>query len=162
MLSFPLGARRPTDLGAHHPGATLPPVTDRHARFRRADADRRRRPVDGSRASSGRRFARLVDDALASLPPGLLAYLGQVQLHVEDVPPVDEADEVVLVSYTRAGAPQVGALDAIDQLTIYRRPLEARARDRLELLELLREVIVHEVADRHGLDDDQLDELGWG
>jgi predicted Zn-dependent protease with MMP-like domain len=148
-------------LGARGAGATLPPVTDRHARFRRADTDPRRRPVDGTRASSGRRFSRLLDDALASLPPGLLAYLEQVQLRIEDVPPVEDADDVPLSSYTRAVPPRVGLLGAFDQLTVYRRPVEARARDRLELLELLRETIVHELATEHGLDDDRLDELGW-
>jgi predicted Zn-dependent protease with MMP-like domain len=137
-------------------------VTDRHARFRRADTDPRRRPVDGTRASSGRRFARLVDDAIGSLPSGLLAYLDEVQLRIEDVPPVEGGEDVRLSSYTRAVPPRVGLLGAFDQLTVYRRPLEARARDRLELLELLRETIVHELATQHRLDDDQLDELGWG
>jgi predicted Zn-dependent protease with MMP-like domain len=137
-------------------------VTDRHARSRRADVDRRRRPVDGARTSSGRRFARIVDDALASLPPGLLAYLERVQLRIEDVPPADPADDLVLLShYEAAPRPLPGPFELPDRLTLYRRPLEARARDRIELLELLRETIVAELADLHGLDEDRLGELGW-
>ncbi len=57
---------------------------DRHARHRRADADRRRRPVDGHRVRGRGRFERIVVDALAALPPALLAHLDGVVLAIED------------------------------------------------------------------------------
>jgi predicted Zn-dependent protease with MMP-like domain len=142
-------------------------MTDRHARSRRVDLDRRRRPVDGFRATSARRFERLVADAIASLPADLLRHLDQVHVAVRDVPPPTAAamgDEVPLGQYT--ALPRVDdalALDAFpDRLVLYRRPLEARARDRLELLEVIRHTVVREVALHLGLDDDRLDELGWG
>jgi predicted Zn-dependent protease with MMP-like domain len=130
-------------------------VTDRHARSRRPDADRRRRPVDGSRTASARRFGRLVDDALTSLPPGLLAELDGVQVAVEDVPPaLPGAEDVVLLGVFQSAL-------GLERITLFRRPLEARARNRVELTDLVRETIVQELADHRGIDEDRLGELGW-
>ncbi|MBW3577521.1 MAG: metallopeptidase family protein [Actinobacteria bacterium] len=141
-------------------------MKDRHARHRRADADGRRRPPDGFRAASLRRFERLVDDALTSLPDELLRHVENVQIVVEDVPPADvlgDGDEVLLGLYQgvprtqRAGDPP--ALP--DRITLYRRPIEARVASKRELADLVREVVVHEVAHHFGIDDDRLGELGW-
>jgi predicted Zn-dependent protease with MMP-like domain len=130
-------------------------MNDRHARHRRPDADRRRRPVDGSRTSSPGRFGRLVDDALTSLPPALLDELDDVQVVVEDIPPAlpDAEDEVLLGAFQSASG--------LDRITLFRRPLEARARNRVELTDLVRETIVRELADHRGIDEDRLGELGW-
>jgi predicted Zn-dependent protease with MMP-like domain len=142
-------------------------VDDRHARHRRTGADRRRRPVDGFRARSAARFERLVDDAVTSLPPDLLAYLDNVQLTVEDLPapdPLGEGDELLLGLYQ--GVPRTerefGAASLPDRITLFRRPLEARAQTKAELAELVRETVVHEIAHHFGIDDDRLDDLGWG
>lgn len=141
-------------------------MDDRHARLWRVDADRRRRPDGGFRLSNLSRFERLVDDALASLPPDLLAYVQNVQIVVQDVPPADvlgRGDEVLLGLYqgvprtARAGDPPV----LPDRITLYRRPIEARASNRAELAELVREVVVHELAHYFGIDDERLEELGW-
>jgi len=48
-----------------------------------------------------------------------------------------------------------------DRITLFRRPLEARARNRRDLAELVRHTVLHEVAHHFGIDDDRLDELGW-
>jgi predicted Zn-dependent protease with MMP-like domain len=142
-------------------------MTDRHARFRRADVDRRRRPIDGFRATGARRFDRLIDDAIASLPPDVLAYLDNVQVTVEDVPPAAApgADEQVLLGLYQ-GIPrterELGSSALPDRITLFRRPLEARARNRAELGELVRDTVIHEIAHHFGIDDDRLDELGGG
>jgi predicted Zn-dependent protease with MMP-like domain len=148
-------------------GVTLSTMNDRHARFRRAAVDRRRRPTDGFRAASARRFERLIEDAIASLPEDLLGYLDNVQVTVEDVPPASAAghpDGVLLGLYE--GVPrtqrELGLAVLPDRITLFRRPLEARARDRSELAELVRDTVVHELAHHFGIDDDRLDELGWG
>ena len=142
-------------------------MDDRHARHRRAAPDPRRRPVDGFHATSRKRFERLVDDALSSLPPELLGYLDNVQLTVEDVPPPDPAgggDEVLLGLYE--GVPrterELGVAFLPDRITLFRRPLEAQVRNRRELADAVRETVVHEIAHHLGIDDDRLDELGWG
>lgn len=49
--------------------------------------------MDGFRAGDVARFERLVDDAVGSPPRDLLAYLDNVQLIVEDVPPPDPVGE---------------------------------------------------------------------
>lgn len=142
-------------------------MDDRHARYRKSDADRRRRPVEGFRASSAARFVRLVDDAIATLPRDLLAYLDNVQVTVQDVPPADptsEREQLVLGLYQ--GVPRVerdrGAGHRPDRITLFRRPLEARAHDKRDLADLVQETVVHEVARHFGIDDDRLNELGWG
>jgi predicted Zn-dependent protease with MMP-like domain len=142
-------------------------MDDRHARHRRSDADRRRRPVDGFRARDLRRFERLVDDAVGSLPGELLDYLDNVQITIEDVPPADpmgEGDELLLGLYQ--GIPrterELGGGWLPDRITLFRRPLEARARTKRELADIVRETVVHEIAHHFGIDDDRLDELGWG
>ena len=143
-------------------------MQDRHARHRRRDVDRRRRPADGARALSADRFVRLVDDALAGLPRDFHPYLEHVQVGVEDVPPADPVgagEEILLGLYE--GVPRTRR-DPLhpplhpDRITLYRRPLEARARNRRDLAELVRHTVVHEVAHHFGIDDDRLDELGWG
>ncbi len=108
-----------------------------------------------------------MDDAIGSLPPQLLRYLDNVQVTVEAVPPADpvgEGDELLLGLYQ--GTPlterDFGAASLPDRITLFRRPLEARARNKAELAELVRETVVHEIAHHFGIDDDRLDELGWG
>lgn len=112
-----------------------------------------------------RRFERIVDSALASLPARLLPYLENVQVIVEDVPPPQALgrEEVVLGLYggTPRGAPTSDAPELPDRLTLYRRPIESRATNKEDLFDLVREVVVHELAHHFGIDDDRLDEPGW-
>ncbi len=142
-------------------------MEDRHARLRRRPPDPRRRPSAGHRALSLASFDRLVDDAVRSLPPGLLGYLDNVEVTVEDVPPEDaleDGQEVVLLGLYQ-GVPRTERdFDAPmlpDRITIFRRPHELRARSRADLAELVRETVVHEIAHHFGIDDDRLDDLGW-
>lgn len=137
-------------------------MTDRHDRRRRTPVDGRRRPRDGFRALSADAFDRLVEDAVDDLPPGLLDYLDNVAITVEDLPP--PGDEVLLGLYE--GVPLTArGFDAPllpDRITLFRRPLELRASSRAELATAVRETVVHEIAHHFGIDDERLDELGWG
>lgn len=139
-------------------------MEDRHARHRRPDADRRRRPVEGFRASSPARFDRLVDDAIATLPRGLLVYLDGVLIAIEDLPPADPlgtGEELVLGLFQDGPRRSAEAATRGARITLYRRPIEARARNRYELADIVQETVVHEIAHRFDIDDDRLDELGW-
>ena len=49
-----------------------------------------------------------------------------------------------------------------DRITIYRRELEADFTDPDELREEIRITVLHELAHYFGLDEDRLDELGYG
>jgi predicted Zn-dependent protease with MMP-like domain len=156
MLSFTTGPRA----GA---SPTLPGMDDRHARRRHRVADPRRRPVDGYRLAGGERFDRLVGEVLAELPGAVLDHLQQVELRLADVPPTPapgEIEEVLLARYEPAG-PTGRAIRTPARLTLYRRPIEARAHSKPELIALLREVLVRETARQLGIDDDGLEDLGW-
>jgi predicted Zn-dependent protease with MMP-like domain len=45
---------------------------------------------------------------------------------------------------------------------IFRRPIEARARDPLDLADLIFDVVVHELADLLGLEPETIDPEGHG
>jgi predicted Zn-dependent protease with MMP-like domain len=49
-----------------------------------------------------------------------------------------------------------------DRIEIYRRPLCLMCRTEEEVVEQVRITVVHEVAHHFGIEDDRLDELGWG
>jgi len=143
-------------------------MDDRHARQRLRPADVRRRPIDGFRAGDPGRFDRLVDDALRTLPTPLLDHLQTVVIQVADIPPPDpfgRGDEVLLTRYeahARSAGDRMRRPVPTDRLTLYRRPLESRARSKGELAELVREAVLHEVAHHLGIDDDGIEERGWG
>jgi predicted Zn-dependent protease with MMP-like domain len=135
---------------------------DRHARHRRADTDRRRRPGDGFRTRDRQRFSRLVEDALAGLPDAVLEHIGGATLVIVDLPPEGSATvhgpPLVHLDGTRSTS--VTGRGTITQLRVHRRPVEARASSRADLAEVVRDAVVLAVAERLGWDDDQLDALG--
>lgn len=145
---------------------SLRSMQDRHGRFRRRPTDPRRRPSDGYRATDRARFERLVDDAVSSLPPAFLNRLENVSIVVEDVPPaggLDGEDEILLGLYEGVPRTERGETPFLpDRITLYRRPLEARARTKADLATMIQDTVVHEVAHHFGIDDDRLDDLGWG
>jgi len=98
---------------------------------------------------------------MGDLPPFILEHLENVAVVVAEIPP---EGEILLGLYE--GVPRTerdGWLPSLpDRITLYRRPLEARASTRDELSFLIAETLVHEVAHHVGIDDDRLDELGWG
>lgn len=142
-------------------------MTDRHARHRRSLSDRRRRPVDGFRATSADRFERIVTDAIGSLPPRLATHLHGVEIAIEDIPPPTPHEPdgpVPLCRYDVAPPAAQGSGGhgrAPDRLVLYRRPLEARAMSHRDLGHLVRETLSMQIARQAGLDDDP-DELGGG
>ncbi len=128
--------------------------------------------------STRNRFDRQLERVLAEMPPAVHRLLEQVPLHVEDYPPpellkekgIDEPDELcglfTGVALTERSVEDSGRLP--DVVTIYRLGILAAARDnegRLQasrLREEIRITILHELAHFHGLDEEQLEELGYG
>jgi predicted Zn-dependent protease with MMP-like domain len=111
-------------------------------------------------------FMRLVEAAVASIPPEFRRRLDNVEFVVEEIPRGDEVpgEGIPLGLYqgvplTERGSGYYGTLP--DRIVIFRRPIEARARSDAALASLVREVVLHEVAHYFGIDDDRLDELGW-
>lgn len=130
---------------------------DRHGRAARADSDRRRRPSDGFRLRDRGRFERITEDAIGTLPPLLLDALTDAELLVEEIPPgpAQADEEVPLADFRPAARGRQRA-----RITVYRRPVEARAQGRAELAELVRLAVGREVAIALGLDVD-LDDEDW-
>ncbi len=99
-----------------------------------------------------------VDDAIASLPDDLRAFMSNVAVVVEEEPP----DGLPLLGLYQ-GVPltrRTTAYAAVppDKITIYRGPLERRyAGD--ELRRQVRRVVVHEIAHHFGISDERLVEL---
>ncbi len=127
--------------------------------------------IPGSQ-TRGERFDDLVLDAVEDLEQRWAQELQGVEFAVEDVPAVplgsDAAlDDDVLADETCGGAVPLGRLLAasVDEagrqtaarVVIYRRPLEARAADRLDLADLVRDVVVDQVARLLHLDPDEVD-----
>jgi predicted Zn-dependent protease with MMP-like domain len=116
------------------------------------------------------RFDGLVLDAVEDLEERWGTQLQGVEFAVEDVPPVPVdgvydadvvADEtaggvVPLGRLLPAGVDDTGAATA-PRIVVYRRPLEARAMDRLDLSDLVHDVVVDQVARLLGVDPDEID-----
>jgi predicted Zn-dependent protease with MMP-like domain len=106
-------------------------------------------------------FEELVAEALDGIPEEIGRQMRNVAVLVEDDPPPGEAlfGRYEGVPLTER-AEYFGALP--DRITIYRRPLCAACRSEAELVRQVRITVVHEVAHHFGIDDDRLDELGYG
>ena len=115
-------------------------------------------------------FYKLVERALEGLPLELSELLDNVAIVVDEWPnystPLvtgDTGDTLYGlyegVPLTERGAGYHGMLP--DKITIFRGPLERDFR-RAELEEQIRITVVHEIAHHFGIDEDRLEELGWG
>jgi len=98
-------------------------------------------------------FEEHVRQALDSLPPEIAARLENVAVVVEDENPDD---------------PDLLGLFEVDEfmparIAIYRRPLEEEfGDDPAQLRDEIRITVLHELAHYFGIDEDRLDELGYG
>ena len=49
-----------------------------------------------------------------------------------------------------------------DKITVFRKNIESVCRNDTEIVDEVQRVVIHEIAHHFGIDDDRLDELGWG
>jgi predicted Zn-dependent protease with MMP-like domain len=107
------------------------------------------------------RFEELVADALDELPEELGRLMDNVWVTVEDVPEVAGLlglyDGVPLTERDSGYAGMVMP----DRITLYRIPICAMCRTEEQVVNVVRDTVIHEVAHHFGIDDDRLDELGW-
>jgi predicted Zn-dependent protease with MMP-like domain len=110
------------------------------------------------------RFEDLVADGLDRIPDGLAARMENVVVLVEDHPDepglLGRYDGVPLTE--RGEWYGTGDLVLPDRITIFRGPLCAMCASEEEIVEQVAITVIHEVAHHFGIDDDRLDELGWG
>jgi predicted Zn-dependent protease with MMP-like domain len=104
-------------------------------------------------------FEENVQAALDDLPPEIAAALENVAVVIEDEHP-DEPNLFGWYDGLGPGVDHAGALP--DRIVIYRRPLERAFRDPDELRREIRITVLHEVGHFFGLEEDEIDELGYG
>jgi len=107
------------------------------------------------------RFEERVAKVVESLPPELRTAIRNVEITVEDEHP-DDPDLFGL--YEGVPLPErgdwAGALP--DRIRIFRLPLVESFPDPGELEREIRVTVLHELAHYFGIDEDRLDELGYG
>ncbi|MGY2084949.1 metallopeptidase family protein [Blastococcus sp. SYSU DS0539] len=142
---------------------------DRHGRGLRGRLVPTQVPLSRSRAEQ---FDDLVLDAVEDLERRWERELAGVEFAVEDVPWVEhtDPDEALLDSdvLDDAGVPLARLLpahreqgqDVPPRIVVYRRPLELRAHDREDLADLVRDVVVDQVATLLGRDPEEIDPTG--
>jgi predicted Zn-dependent protease with MMP-like domain len=117
------------------------------------------------RTFSRNQFARLVDEALASLPQRFADRIENVVIAIEDEPTVedyeilDDGEDELLGIYR--GIPLTerghdGGPLVPDEIAIFQGPIERVARTRADVIKEVRETVVHELGHYFGLDDDEM------
>ena len=101
--------------------------------------------------------------ALEGLPDDLRHAMSNVEIVVEDEN-LEDPDLFGLytgIPLTERDSGYAGVLP--DKIEIYRLPLEEEFGHDPQLLEEeIRVTVIHELAHHFGIDDDRLDDLGWG
>jgi predicted Zn-dependent protease with MMP-like domain len=116
-------------------------------------------------------FGKLVDAAIAEIPPPLQRYLENVIVEVEAMPSGEDIAEVDIddptellglyhgTPLTERGVEFAGALP--DRITIYQRNIERICRSRREIVVEIRTTVLHEIGHHFGLDEDDLFDVGY-
>ena len=118
-------------------------------------------------------FEAAVQDALDSIPDEFLDELENVAIVIADEPDEDDFDGDGL--YTEEGEllglydglslmerdSSYGLGDYPDTITIFKGPHERLEGGRDEIVEEVRKTVVHEIAHYFGMDEDQVDEMGY-
>ena len=114
-------------------------------------------------------FEGLVHRALDQIPDALSAYLDNVDIVVEDWPAQDqlaghviEEGDLLLGLYEGVPLTERAEYGMVlpDKITLFKRSIEALCATNEEIIEQVRETVVHEVAHHFGIDDERLRELG--
>jgi predicted Zn-dependent protease with MMP-like domain len=119
-----------------------------------------------------KRFEQLVADALRTIPPELRRALDNIAVTVEDEPKAAqlaelemEPGELLFGLYQGTPLPDRSPLQPYtlpDVITIFQRPLEEACDSEAEITEEIRLTVVHEIAHYFGIDEDRLEEMGYG
>lgn len=108
------------------------------------------------------RFEQLVADALDEVPEPFAAALDNVAIVVEEHAPADEPDLYGLYSGASLSEPWAadGALPPL--ITIFMHPLIDDCETEQDLVAEVRITVLHEIGHHLGMDEGQLDALGYG
>jgi len=117
-------------------------------------------------------FVKLVQQSLADIPKSFVPYMDGI---VVDVLPLPDRETLRLVGVSRSdvllglfhGTPlteQGVERDGLigNRIVIYQRNIERVCQTRQEIIKQVRKTVLHEIGHHFGLDEDELDELGYG
>jgi hypothetical protein len=132
---------------------------DRHGRGLRGQLIPRGHPVARGGAQ---RFDRVVLDVVDHLEWHGISEVASIEFAVEDVPPIDADDRYDEGFVTDADIPLAHAVEhdpatGKPMVVLYRRPVEARANDPDDLVDLVHDLVVDRVAHLLGRDPESLD-----
>ena len=109
------------------------------------------------------RFEELVAAALDEVPTDLAALMDNCVVLVEDDPPAHDPDLLGVYDGTPLTDRGQGyTMTLPDRITIFRNPTLAMCETDAEVVAEVRTTVVHEIAHHFGIEDDRLDELGYG
>ena len=115
------------------------------------------------------RFRRLVERALEEIHEELAARMDNVVILLRNQPTNEERESVglgprqtLLGLYIGQPLTSRGFYGETlpDRIMIYQQPIESICQNETEVVEQVRETVLHEVAHHFGIDDDRLDEIG--
>lgn len=121
---------------------------------------------------SKQRFSELVERALEGLPQPFASHLEEIVVEVKDRPTrkqlrdvgLDE-DELLLGLYVGSPFTDRSVLHSgqlPDRIFIFQEDVELASDSEAGLVEQVRVTVLHELGHHFGMDEDQLDELGYG
>lgn len=116
-------------------------------------------------------FAELVREALRDIPDALMEFMANIVVDVEPRPSREDLEAVGIDDPTELlglyhGTPLTERMadDGVhlpDRISIYKKNLEMMCDSREELIEQIRTTVFHEVGHYFGLDEDELEALGY-
>lgn len=120
-----------------------------------------------------REFERIVEDAVKTLPEAFRGRIENIVIRVAESPNRRQSRSADTKGHEPSlyglyeGIPRTerGVDDSLtqpDRITIFKRAIERDHRTRPAMVKCIQETVLHELGHYFGLDDSQLDELGYG
>ena len=118
-------------------------------------------------------FARLVEIALAELPPQFATFLEEVPVQIETRPSRRllrqlgmEEDELLMGLYQGASLMDRAEVEgrgspAPNHILLFQEDHELVAESRAQLINEVRKTVLHEIGHHFGMDEDDLERLGY-
>lgn len=121
---------------------------------------------------SPQEFRTLVVEALAEIPQAFHVYLEGVAVDVEPMPGARDLDDTglddardLLGLYQGRPLTERSVEDPVglpDRIVIYQGNIQRICRTRRQIVQQIRTTVLHEVGHHFGMDEEMLDELGYG
>jgi predicted Zn-dependent protease with MMP-like domain len=120
-----------------------------------------------------REFERIVEEAVASLPETFRERIENIVFRVAESPnrrqsrTTDSKGHEPSLYGLYEGVPRTersvdDPIKEPDRITIFKRAIERDHKSRAAMVKCIQETVLHELGHYFGLDDSQLDELGYG